>query len=460
MGQPNRNFMTYFQRLWSVWRQDRLLQAVVKNTGYLFSSNSISMVLTSAQGILAAIVLGPEDWATLGIIIVFASSVNRLLSFRMGELVIKYAGQYLAVGQKDRAAAVIKTAGLTEAITSVVAYLLLLLLSPLAATYIIKIPGTTPWINFYGLALLANLMTETSSSVLQVSNHYRTQAILNLAQSILTAVWILVVFILHGGVYWVLMAYLAGKLIFGIGVMATAIYWVGKLLGPGWLKSPMKLMDHRREMVIFATSTNLSATINMLIRDSEILWIGYFLTRLDVGYYKFAQAVMGVILMPITPFITTTFPEISRSVPLKKWKQLRSLLKRTTLIAAVWTLGCAAGLLVAGQWLLGLMKHGAYLPSFPAIMILMVGYGISNIFFWNRPLCLSFGNPNYPLIVTLVVGTIKTVLMFLIVRQLGYLAQAALLSGYFTLTVIPIVWRGLRHLGKEEKAAVLVGGVA
>src|ERR1035437_8835346 len=135
--------------------------------------------------------------------------------------------------------------------------------------------------------------------------------------------------------------------------MAAAFFWIGKLLGPGWLKSPIKLLDHRREMVVFATSTNLSATINMLIRDSEILWIGYFLTRLDAGYYKFAQAVMGVILMPITPFITTTFPEISRSVPLKEWKQLRSLIQRTTWIAAAWTLGCAVGLLVAGQWILG-----------------------------------------------------------------------------------------------------------
>jgi O-antigen/teichoic acid export membrane protein len=452
--------MTFIQRLWGVWRQDRLLQAVVKNTGYLFSSNSISMVLTSAQGILAAILLGPADWATLGIIIVFASSVNRLLSFRMGELVIRYAGQYLAVGQKDRAAAVIKTAGLSEAITSVVAYLLLLLLSPLAATYIIKLPSTTPWINFYGLALLANLMTETSSSVLQISNHYRTQAILNLAQSILTAGWIVVAFFLHGGVYMILMAYLAGKLVFGIGVMATAFFWIGKLLGPGWIKTPFKLLEKRREMVIFATSTNVSATVNTLIRDSEILWIGYFLNRTDAGYYKFAQAVMGVILMPITPFITTTFPEISRSVPLKAWKQLRSLIQRTTWIAAAWTVACAAGLVLVGPWLLSLMKRGEYLPSYPAIMILLVGYGISNIFFWNRPLCLAFGNPNYPLFVTLVVGAIKTILMFLIVRQLGYLAQAALLSGYFTLTVIPIVWRGLRHLGKEEKAAVLAGGAA
>jgi hypothetical protein len=157
------------------WRQDRLLQRVMRNSGYLFSSNTIGMVITAAQGFLAALLLGPANFGVLGMVVMYASSVNRLLAFRMGELVIKYAGQSLAKGQKDQAAAIIKYAGLAEAVTSVIAYLLLVLTAPLAANYIIKDPLAAVWINYYGLALLVNLITETSSAVLQVSGHFRTQ---------------------------------------------------------------------------------------------------------------------------------------------------------------------------------------------------------------------------------------------------------------------------------------------
>ncbi|MEJ5201210.1 MAG: oligosaccharide flippase family protein [Anaerolineales bacterium] len=432
------------------WLQDKVLVRVIRNTGYLFSSQSIGMILSTLQGILAAVLLGPSSYGALGVIILFASSVNRLLSFRMGEVVVKYAGQALALGQRERAAAVIKAAGLTEAVTSVVAYGLLVLLSPLAAVYIVKDPAATTWIIFYGLALLANLMTETASAVLQISDHFRIQALINLISSALTAGLILLAFILHGGVEAVLIAYLLGKLVSGVGPMLAAYRRLEPLLGEGWLNTPLNLLHDRTAIARFAISTNLSGTINLVIRDSEVLWVGFFLSTLQAGYFKFALAVMNIVLMPINPFIATTFPEISRSVAEKKWSVLQTLLKRTSWIAFIWTMSVVVGLMLLGQPFLIWLKGGAYLPSYPAILILVAGYGFANIFFWNRPLLLAFGRPNFPLLVTFLVGVVKTALMYILVPRFGFLAQAWLLSGYFILSVGIIVWRCQREISQAK----------
>ena len=134
--------MNYFRKLRNTWKQDKVLGVVMRNTGYLFSGNALSTVFVAIQGFLAAALLGPSYFGVLTEITVFASSVNRLLSFRMGDVVVKYAGQYLALGQKDRAAAVIKAAGITEGLTSIAAYLILALLTPLAAKYVLHDP---PW---------------------------------------------------------------------------------------------------------------------------------------------------------------------------------------------------------------------------------------------------------------------------------------------------------------------------
>ncbi len=106
-----------FRKTLSAWKDDRLLGAVIRNSGYLFSSSTIAMILTSVQGILAAVLLGPSDYGALGILILFATSVNRLLSFRMGEVVIRYAGSALERGERTQAAAVVKAAGLSEPIS-------------------------------------------------------------------------------------------------------------------------------------------------------------------------------------------------------------------------------------------------------------------------------------------------------------------------------------------------------
>ena len=178
-------------------------------------------------------------------------------------------------------------------------------------------------------------------------------------------------------------------------------------------------------MVSFAVSTNLSQTVTMIMRDSEVLWVGYFLNSTAAGYYKFALAIMNVILMPITPFIQTTFPEMTKAVTRKAWGQIRSLLRRTSLIAVAWTGVVAVGLLVAGNWLLGLFKSGEYLPAMPLIWVLLIGFSFANIFYWNRSLLLAFSRPHFPLAAATIAGLIKIGLMFLLVPKFGAVMQAA-----------------------------------
>ena len=434
------------------WQQDKQLGMVIRNSGYLFSSNSISMVLASLVGLAAALLLGPVDYGVLGMITLFASSINRLLSFRMGELVVKYAGGALALNDKPRAAAVVKFAAITEGITSLLAYAILVGLADLAARFIIKDPSVTVFILVYGLMIIGNLLAETGTAVLQITNHFRSQAILNLFQNVTTAVWIGIAFLTKSGLGSILAGYLMGKMIFGIGTVALMLAHAPAALGKGWWRTSLKGLSDWRSLAQFAFTTNLSGTINMVIRDSEVLWVGFFLTKADAWYYKFALAIMNIILMPISPFINTTFPQISSSVARFEWRRLRTLLQRTTFIAAAWTAACAVGLLLVGKPILGWLNDGAYLPAYSAILILLIGFGMANVFFWNRPLLLSLGKPGFPLKITAIIGAIKTGLMFVLVRPFGILAQAGLLSFYFVTSVGLIVWKGLREITAQQHA--------
>src|SRR5512142_3366580 len=114
-----------FQQRLARWRDDLLLKRVIRNSGYLFSSNTASAALNVLQGVFVVRLLGDSGYGLLTIIMDFASNVNRLLSFRMSEVVVKYVGEALAQNNKERAAALVKGIGLTEALTSIFAYLAL-----------------------------------------------------------------------------------------------------------------------------------------------------------------------------------------------------------------------------------------------------------------------------------------------------------------------------------------------
>ena len=442
------------------WAQDVLFKRVLRNSGFLFGSNILGALLS----IVTANLLGVASFGALEVVTRLVSNINRLLSFRMSEVVVKHMGESLAQDNPARAAAVVKAAALVEGGTSLLAYLALAAVTPWAARNLAHDPSLAPLFLLYGLSILGNLTTETATGVLQVGNHYGSQATINLVQSVLVAVLLGVAAITHANLWAVTLIYLLGKLILGLAPIAVALYWLPRMLGRGWWKAPFSLLPPWRQLGLFAINTNFSGTVNVLARDSEGLWISYFFSTVEAGYFKVALSLINLIVMPVTPFIATTFPEITRTIALKQWQRLRDLLRRVTALAAGWTGVVTLGLLALGRPLLfsnwslfGRTFHvyrPEYAPAYPALLILLVGYGIANIFFWNRTLLLGFGEAAYPLKVGLASAAAKTVLTVVLVPVYGYLMEALLLTLYFAAWVGFTVQRGLRELRRQEQGAV------
>jgi O-antigen/teichoic acid export membrane protein len=445
--------MSLFQKIRSNLQADPLLQRVVRNSSYLFSSSAISAVLSAVQMIIVVRLLDPEGYGlATGIIMVFASNVNRFLSFRMSEVVVRYVGEALTHEKKDRAAALIKGIGITEAITSIVAYLVLIALSPWAARTLAKDSSTLPLFIFYGLFLLANLVYETSVGVLQTTDRFNRVARANFFQSLAVFLLIIVISLWMPTIFGVLIAYLVGKIIAGVTVTVSALREVERALGNGWRRAPLDLVSDWKSIGRFMLSTNINGTINLFARDNIPIYIGYFLSTTEVGYFKFALTLINLVMLPIEPFIWPTYAEITRTITKRQWDATRKLLKQVSSIAGVWTLLTGGGLIALGWWIIPLVFGADYLPAYPSIVILLLGYGCANVFNWNRPLLLALGKPRYPLLVAGIVGAIELVLIFWFVPSGTYLTASAIFSGYLAISILWMVWRGLTLIPGEEAA--------
>ena len=443
--------MSLFQKIRTYLHDDPLLQRVVRNSSYLFSSSAVSAVMSVVQMIVVVRLLDVDEYGlATGIIMVFATSVNQLLSFRMSEVVVKYAGEAFAHERKDRAAALIKGIGLTEAATSVLAYLVLILLAPWAATTFAKDASLAPLFVFYGLFLLANVVYETSVGVLQTVNHFGRVARANFYQTIATFLLVIITGLMHWGIVGVLLAYLVGKTVAGLMIGAAAFREANQALGTGWHHAPLKQVHDWKPIGYFMLSTNLNGTVNLFVRDNIPLYIGYLLSATEVGYFKFALTLINLIKLPIEPFIWPTYAEITRTIAQKQWEVTKKLLKQVSSIAGAWTLLTGVGLIALGWWLIPFVFGADYAPSYPAAVILMIGYGIANILNWNRPLLLALGQPRYPLYVSAFVGAIELVLFFWLVPQTGYLVASAIFSAYLAVSILWTAWRGWKLINHEE----------
>ncbi len=434
-------------------REDPLLSRFLKNTGYLFSSSMISSAIIFVQSILAARLLGVKALGLVTVAISFSAMVHQLFSFRMGEFIVRFLSKALAEKNMPHAGAVVKASFIVEGITSLVAFTFLLLVAPLGAKYIAKDTQSLYLFQIFAFSILTAFGTETANGVLRVLNHYKIQGWMTLIQSIITFALITIFFFLHGNTVMILLAYLAGKIFIGISPVIVAVRKMEQEVSPDWWKYKTSVLPSVKEMSRFAVSTNLSGTLKFIVSEREDLWVSYFLGTEATGLLKIALGLVNILVTPITPINFAAFPEITRSVVTQKWAQLRKLLKRTTLISTIWTVAVILGMVIFGNLLLKLYGE-EYLPAYPTLIILLIGYGFTNIFFWSRSLLLAFGKANIPVYVMGGAGLLKVVSAFFIVPKFGLNAEAFLLVGYFILSIGLMVLIGMGMIRKSEQNVI------
>jgi O-antigen/teichoic acid export membrane protein len=442
--------MSIYQKIRANLRNDPLLQRVVRNSSYLFSSSAVSAVLSLVQGIFVVRLLGDSAYGLLAIIMDFASNTNRLLSFRMSEVVVKYVGDAIEQNNKEGAAALVKGIGITEAVTSVLAYLVLLAISSWGARIFANDATVAYLFRYYGLFLLANLVYETTVGVLQTTNQFKQVAHANFYQSVATTLLIIAAFVLRLGIFGILAAYLVGKTIAAILIARSAFRELNNKLGNQWIHAPLRIVKNWKSILRFAFSTNLNGTINLFARDNIRLYLAIFLPDAQIGYFKLASQLINLVMLPIEPFIAPTYAEIARTIAQRQWQNTRKLLKQVSTIGGVWTLIAGGGLIALGWWIIPFLFGSNMLPAYLCLIILLVGYSFANVMNWNRPLLLALGHPTYPLMVAAITGVIEVTLIFIFVPGSNYLVGAAIFSAYLAISISWNVLRGLSIIKREE----------
>jgi O-antigen/teichoic acid export membrane protein len=437
--------------LLSKFKDDPLFVRVLRSSGKLLSANTVSLGLSVLQGVMVARLLQPEGLGLLRVVMAYASTVNSILSFRMSELVVRYGGEYLGRDEKDKAAAVVKAAGLTEALVSLLAFLIVVATAGLAQRYFTESTGVAWMFVVYALGLLANFNAETSTGILQVTHRIELQGVFNLSQNILATLIIGAAFLWHGTLPIVLGAYLLGKVILGLAMFIAAQIRLHKLLGADWWRVPLSRLTTARDLIRFAVSSNISATIIKIFRESELLWVAFFLPTGLVGLYSVAYTLVSFIAIPADPLISTTFPEINRLVVQKAWPKLRDFLRKVTTLSFAYNLALGLGFILFGRWMILIYSGAEFVDAYPALVALTIGLVFNYILFWNRPLLLSLGLPDFPIWVTLSVGVVKLSLAFWLIPKYGIVAAGALLSFYYIVSVDIMVLRGVKQIRMNDE---------
>ena len=412
-----------------------LLRRILRNSSYLVSATVFSAAMGMVQGAIQVRVIGVAGVGLLAAMGSFTNVLNRFTSFRIDELVVRYVRLYEEHKEHHKAAAVYKLAALLEIIGSAAAFLLIFFLAPLGVRLFSDQAGVEALFILYGSLALINMVFDSSDGMLQVFNRFGAKSIIDIAQSVVRLSVTILVLITGGGLIEIILAELAGRLVRAVAVMAVALSTARKQWGAGWWRTPFSVLrKDRRSLLTFAFSTNLSATVSLVAKDSEDLWANAFLGNLVGGFYSIARTLIGFLQLPVSPLPSTTYPELSRAVAKDDWKSVRHVLRRGSMLAALYSLPVAAMLIIFGRQIITLYTRQDLPEVYAPLIILLVGYSVVNVFYWSRAALLSFNRPVFPTVVNFIGMVLKVVGIF-IFAPFGAAAFSALLSGYYVFTI-------------------------
>lgn len=432
-------FKSAFERLQQLYLRvfdTDFIRRIVRNSSYLVSATVIVAAIGFFQASFQFRVLGVAGVGLFGVLATFTNVLNRLTAFRIDEMVVRYVRLYTERGQHEKAAATYKMAALLESLGALAAFALILWLAPLGVEIFSDQSGTEQWFILYGTLVLINLFYDSSDGLLQVFDRFDAKSVIDVSQGILRFGLTVLVFFTGGGLREIILAELAGRLLRAGGIMIMALYTARKRWGSGWWRTPFNvLQEDRRSLLTFAFSTNASATISLIAKDSEGLWVNGFLGNVAGGLYSTALGLIGLLQIPISPLPSTTYPELSRAVANNDWPSVRHVLKRGSQLASVYSFPVMLVLLFFGRQIITLWAGPDFVDAYAPLVILVLGYTFVNILYWNRAALLAFNRPVYPTIINFIGMLLKVGAILLIGGSLGAVGFAALLAGYYVFTV-------------------------
>lgn len=441
-------------------RRDSALRRIVANTGWLLGARGLLLPLALLESALVARLLGAEGYGMLGVVMSFVAVVHQLTSFRMHELVVGYMSKHIERGEPRAAAATLKASMLCEGVTALVAFSVIVIAAPWAARVFVKSPDSTALIWGYGLIILSEPLAGSTRGALQVLDKFATEAAIRVGRKVLLLALVGVAFLLETPLEGTIAAYVAAALVAGTYQIARTNRELRPVLGGDWLRTPLTAIRGRfREMARFALFTNIGATLSLVIREADVLWISYFRPPVEAGYYKLATSLLKAPFAAASPMTAATYPELARVLARGAVAHARHLLRRTTALAALWVVPVSIALAILAPWVVRLIYGAEFEPVAAAIRLLLIGATVANLLFWTRSALLALGRPEATLKIATVNAVLKVTLALAFIPAFGYLAAAAILSGLQWVGVILALFI-VRSEFERRQTAVAAGAAS
>lgn len=358
-----------FGRLKALYEGERLLVRRLINILHLLTGNFTSSFLGLISFTLTARALGPTEYGLLALSFAYARGIERIISFRSWQPLIKYGANKLASEDHADLKALLKFGLLLDISAALVAWLVALAIV-FAAGHTVGIPpGAAKMVMIYS-CVLPFQFSGMSTAVLRLFGRYNFMAYGQVFSSCLRVLCCLYGAFAGWGLFEFLLIWMGFQIIGPLNMTLLAFAELRKRGISGVLTTPLSGISTRYPGLFrFSMSSNLSLTIRSSAYEFDTIIVGYLTDPASAGLYHIAKRIGGIAQSVGGQVQAVMFPDLAKSWSIGALLEFRKAVFQTQLLLLTFGVATVTLVYVAITPLLRLTAGMQFLAAGPLVVV-------------------------------------------------------------------------------------------
>ncbi|MCV9999536.1 oligosaccharide flippase family protein [Pararhizobium sp. YC-54] len=307
----------------------------LKNIAHLLTGNFASSFIGLAGFALTARALGPADYGVLAICFAYTRGIERLVSFRSWQPLVKYGAEALQTEDLSNLKTLFKFGLLLDVVAAGIAWTVAVLVVVFAGPLIGVSAEMSRIVLIYCSVLLFQL-SGMSTAVLRLYGRYNVLAYGQVLASIVRVAFSLFGVLAGWGLFEFLVLWMAAQILGSLNMNLLAFIELRKQGMGGVLLAPVRgIAKQFPGLYSFSFSSNLSSAIRSSANELDTLIVGYLTDPAAAGLYHIAKRIGRIAQQAGVQVQAVLFPDLARAWSANRVKDFRRIVFQTQMLLFV-----------------------------------------------------------------------------------------------------------------------------
>jgi len=417
------------------------LKNIYQNVSLIFSTNILTTIITFIQTVILARLLGVEYFGLLAIITSYAIILEQIIDVRIGEWITKYLSMFWVEKNEYKTLALIKSGLIISTLVGVISLIFGFFITRPVVIYLFHQESFLPLFYIHIIVLPFVVYYSYSDSILRFFGKYWGLSMIKVLSALFKLILLLLILAFAKSITNVIYIITCSIIIENLVLLFFTLFIIKRQIRVGWTNAPIKLLTkdfYSMKQLLF--HTKFRSFIRIFFLRGDILLLGMLSVPEQVGLYKLAKNIIGLLMQISTPIYHVIFPEINRLWHMKDQDKFVRFVRSVTKLTVI-VVGSAAFILYFGSpFIINIFFNKSFIGANKLVQVMIFGLAIQQIFSWVFPSILSMNKIKTHNIFSLIIAVFVGVPSLYFLPIFGSLGMAYLYLIYpITITIISLI---------------------